>query len=283
MNGLSLSACNSAPITDYRTCIITVGTIIAVVAVAVAIAHIVAHAALVHTLLAAIVGIAAVRADAGAGADAGADRLPADARPPPDSGAAAHTDADSAGADAQKSAHSAASGADSGDTDAENTAPHPVQKRTGGRRAARRDVVKDLAKHPRTSSERQVVEIFEKLTGQKFPTVSPAWLLYNGKQLELDGYCESLKLAVEFSGPLHTKWYPNRETKRQFLERVKRDEAKIRICRENGVKLFVIDMRIPRHHLYTYIKSRLYDAGLGPRPDNYQPEQLYAPDIDYAN
>jgi hypothetical protein len=150
-------------------------------------------------------------------------------------------------------------------------------------RKMRQNIVKDLSQSPRSKSEQFVIDIFEKHTGEKFPTVRPKWLIYNGKQLELDGYCEKLGLAVEFSGPMHTKWYPNKESHAKYLDRIKRDEAKIKICRENNVRLFVIDMRIPKHQMHTYVKSRLYDAGKGPRPANYIPEEIYAPDIDYSS
>jgi hypothetical protein len=152
-------------------------------------------------------------------------------------------------------------------------------KRNGGKR---NDIIKDLKTSPRTKSEQLVIDIFEKYTNEKFPTVLPKWLVYNNKQLELDGYCEKLALAVEFSGPLHTKWYPNKESHEKYLDRIKRDEAKIKICRDNNVRLFVIDMRIPRHQLHTYIKSRLSDVGLMEQPFNYMVEQIYAPDVDYS-
>jgi hypothetical protein len=150
------------------------------------------------------------------------------------------------------------------------------------RQNTRIDIVKDLSEAPRSKSEQFVIDIFEKHTAEKFPSVRPRWLVYNGKQLELDGYCEKLGIAVEFSGPLHTKWYPNKESHSKYLERIKRDEAKIKICRENNVRLFVIDMRIPKHNMHTYVKSRLYDVGLLPRPPNYIPEEIYAPDVDYG-
>lgn len=153
----------------------------------------------------------------------------------------------------------------------------------GGAIRRRVDIIKNLSTAPRTKSEQLVIDIFEKHTGEKFPTVRPAWLVYNGKQLELDGYCEKLKLAVEFNGPYHTKWFPNKETKEEYIDRIKRDEAKINICKKNNVRLFVIDMRIGRHHLNAYIKSRLYDVGLGERPYNYMSEQIYAPDIQYED
>jgi hypothetical protein len=137
--------------------------------------------------------------------------------------------------------------------------------------------LKNLAKSPRTRSEKAVIDIFEKITGKKFPTVYPDWLKWKGRPMELDGYNDELKICVEFSGPLHTKFYPARESYAAYHERVEKDREKIRLCRENGVRLIVIDMSIPTRHLYAYINSRLADAGVVERPFNYIEEVVAVP------
>lgn len=138
--------------------------------------------------------------------------------------------------------------------------------------------VKDLKAHPRSKSEAHVIKLFETITGAKFPTVYPDWLKYKGKSLELDGYNKKLRIAVEFSGPQHTKYYPARETYASYLNRLENDRAKIEICRANGVALIVIDMSIPRDHLADYIKSRLWDVKfLNERPFRYLPEKNVEP------
>lgn len=140
------------------------------------------------------------------------------------------------------------------------------------------DRVKDLTKHPRTKSEAEVIRIIEKITNEKFPTVYPGWLRYKGRKLELDGYSRKLKIGVEFSGPLHTKFYADKETYAQYHERLQRDRAKIEICKRNGVHLIVIDMSIPSRHWVTYIRSRLYDIGyLKEKPLDYMMEKIAEP------
>ncbi len=138
--------------------------------------------------------------------------------------------------------------------------------------------LKNLAKHPRTKSEQFVVSIFEKITGKSFPTVHLPWLKWKGRPMELDGYNDELKVAVEFSGPLHTRYYPDKESYESYQERVAKDREKLRLCRKNDVHLIVIDMTIPQRHMYNYIHSRLWDIGIAKeRPWNYMPEIVAEP------
>ncbi len=122
--------------------------------------------------------------------------------------------------------------------------------------------VKNLVKHPRSKSEAEVIRFLEEITRHRFPTVYPKWLVWKGHTLELDGYNESLKLALEFSGPLHTKWAPEFEPYINYFERITRDVVKRRLCRKHGVHLIVVDASLPRQHWRSYIESRLHDIGL---------------------
>jgi hypothetical protein len=138
--------------------------------------------------------------------------------------------------------------------------------------------VKDLKKHPRSKSEAQVVSYLESITGQRFPTIYPDWLTWKGHVLELDGYNERLNVALEFSGPLHTKWFPTTETYPEYFERVVRDVVKRRLCKRYGVNLIVVDVSLPSQHWRTYVMSRLYDFNvLSDRPYDYIAEQVAAP------
>lgn len=143
---------------------------------------------------------------------------------------------------------------------------------TGGK-----DVIKDLKKHPRSKSEQSVITDLEHLTGKKFPTVNPDWLLYDGKTLELDGYNEELSLALEFSGPLHTKWFPKKESYEKYIQRVEKDAFKRKKCEERGVRLIVIDTALPRHLWKPYLQSRLYDFKMGDAPVHYVNEMHVEP------
>ena len=125
--------------------------------------------------------------------------------------------------------------------------------------ATHKYISKDLKKYPRSRCEAIVIKHLESITGKKFPSVNPPWLLYEGKTLELDGYNDELKLAVEFSGPLHTKWNPAFESYTSYFTRVIKDMVKLKTTKRQGVNLFVIDMSLPSRHWRNYILSRLYD------------------------
>jgi hypothetical protein len=148
-------------------------------------------------------------------------------------------------------------------------------RRGGGSRRGGRLRVKDLTKHPRSMSEAEVVRYLEQITGDKFPTAYPKWLSWKGKHLELDGF--NGKIALEFSGPLHTKWTPGKEAYTDYFERVVRDVVKRRLCKKHGVKLIVVDASLPSRHWRNYILSRLADFGLVDRPSIYIDEQVAEP------
>jgi len=134
-----------------------------------------------------------------------------------------------------------------------------------------------------SNSEAIAVSELERLTGIKFPTVNPPWLKWHNPftrrttTLELDGYNKDLGVAIEFSGPLHTKWFPNTESYKSYLTRVLKDKAKKETCAANGVCLIVLDMSLPRRHYRDYFASRLADCGKGERPNNYIAEQIATP------
>lgn len=135
--------------------------------------------------------------------------------------------------------------------------------------------VKNLAKHPRSKSEAEVVKYLEEITGDKFPTVYPCWLTWRGRTLELDGF--NGKIALEFSGPLHTKWNPSYEDYNVYFERIVRDVVKLRLCKKRGIPLMVVDASLPRQHWRNYVSSRLFDYGCIDKPVEYIPVQTAQP------
>lgn len=122
-------------------------------------------------------------------------------------------------------------------------------------------IEKDLVEFPASKFETQVRGIISRITGKKFPSVYPKWLRHNGKQLELDGYNADLKLAFESQGPQHTKFINKLDTSKSYKDRLDNDAAKLKLCDDQNVGLVIVDYKVPKHLLSSYIKSRIYDIG----------------------
>ncbi len=76
---------------------------------------------------------------------------------------------------------------------------------------------------------------FQKIFQKPFIKVRPEWLRNKtGFPLELDGYCEELKIAFEHQGRQHYK------KTSLFQSNFARDEYKRTLCKKNGVKLIEI-------------------------------------------
>ena len=99
--------------------------------------------------------------------------------------------------------------------------------------------------------------IFEKIFNDKFPKDHQA---LDG--LELDGYCEDLKIAFEHDGPQHERIekYFNM-TEEKLKSNQQRDSDKDRKCKEKGILLIRIPFRITKSSkmtkLFDYIISEL--------------------------
>lgn len=93
-------------------------------------------------------------------------------------------------------------------------------------------------------NENECREIFEKLTGFRFIKIRPKWLKNpkTNRSLELDGYCEELKMAFEHDGKQHFEESEFFHRKKNCsLEEIQfRDHLKDKLCIENGVKLLRI-------------------------------------------
>ena len=85
--------------------------------------------------------------------------------------------------------------------------------------------------------------ILENLFGLRFDRIRPSFLTNpeTGRRLELDCYNAKIKLAVEYNGEQHYIW-PNHVnmTYKQFINQVRRDRYKKRVCSKIGIDLIVI-------------------------------------------
>lgn len=104
-------------------------------------------------------------------------------------------------------------------------------------------------------------EIMEKLTGEKFEKVRPSWLTnpVTQQKLELDCYCEKLKLAVEYNGEQHYKYnsYMHQNSRDRFYNQQYRDLIKKDLCDKNHVRLIVVPYDIPLSKIESYLIQKL--------------------------
>lgn len=120
------------------------------------------------------------------------------------------------------------------------------------------------SKGVRFISEHKVREKFESMFNASFPSCRPDFLKNpeTGFNLELDGYCEELKIAFEYDGKQHYReieYWGGREE----LEKIqRRDNLKQKLCEDAGVKLiriphFVVDVKRYVEHQLSGKKNNL--------------------------
>lgn len=103
-------------------------------------------------------------------------------------------------------------------------------------------------------SERICRKIFENIFKEKFPKIRPKWLTTSkGNKLELDGFCNKLKIAFEYQGVQHFKSVPMFRETRSLNKQKKVDELKRTKCKENNINLIEIPYFIDYERLPGYI------------------------------
>jgi len=116
-----------------------------------------------------------------------------------------------------------------------------------------------------SKGERICRETLEKIYDVPFINVRPDWLINpeTNRKLELDCYNKDLKIAVEYNGIQHYKW-PNftQQTYESFINQVRRDELKYKLCNKYGVYLIVVPYNVSFSKIPDFIISHL--------PDNLQ-------------
>lgn len=128
-----------------------------------------------------------------------------------------------------------------------------------------------LFSYPPPSSPKKILknetrcrEIFEKLFRVPFVSIRPTFLKNHstGRNLELDGYNEQLKLAFEYNGMQHYKYSPKFHRKEEDLIKQKeRDVLKKQKCKDNNITLIEIPYNIGYDKLESYIINELKKHG----------------------
>lgn len=101
------------------------------------------------------------------------------------------------------------------------------------------------------------IKIMEYLFDKKFIKVRPDWLKNNeGNKLELDGFNEELKLAIEYNGVQHYKQiHYFCKTQENFDKRKRDDGTKLILCKEKEINLIVVPYNIDHNKLCHFIAN----------------------------
>ena len=113
------------------------------------------------------------------------------------------------------------------------------------------------------SRENKMRRCLERLLGMQCPKVRPAFLVNPATKhrLELDAYCEHLKIACEFQGIQHAE-YPNpvHTTRKAFEAQVARDRLKVELCKQHSVMLVAVPHTVARQHIAAFLRAALKEV-----------------------
>lgn len=116
---------------------------------------------------------------------------------------------------------------------------------------------------------------FEAIFEKKFLKIRPDWLINkNNYKLELDGYCEELKISFEHNGLQHYQMNEFVNTQEKLDKIQEHDRIKIEACKKNNVNLIIIP-QVPRllsiEKLKYFIKDECAKFGLIINVENVNP------------
>ena len=132
--------------------------------------------------------------------------------------------------------------------------------------------------------ERTCRLFFERFFEKKFLKCRPDWLVNStGNRMELDGYCQELKMAFEYQGEQHSTNSPAIFHKVTSLKKRKMfDEEKRVLCKKQGIELIEISHHVDFHKMGEYILSECKNRRLNLQNENavfdFSPTDIYAED-----
>lgn len=109
---------------------------------------------------------------------------------------------------------------------------------------------------------RVLQEIFRRPFDKARPSILRNPVTGNNFNLEIDCYCEEMKLGVEYSGIQHYKFSPYfHKNNEAFLNQKYRDELKRRMCVDNGICLIEVPYTVKHENIRSYLVTELRRNG----------------------
>ncbi|QKF93720.1 hypothetical protein QKU48_gp0262 [Fadolivirus algeromassiliense] len=105
-------------------------------------------------------------------------------------------------------------------------------------------------------NERLSRELLNKMFNKNFINIKPTWLINQetNKLLEIDMYCDNLKLGFEYQGKQHYEFCKRfHKTHENFIKQQNRDKLKFTLCNNHGITLLYIPYYIKPNNLQKYI------------------------------
>lgn len=120
-------------------------------------------------------------------------------------------------------------------------------------------------------SEQICRAILENAFDRPFPKTRPKWLLNErNNRMELDGYCEELRLAFEYNGKQHyVQVDAFHKEKSALVNRIADDARKVGLCLEQGVNLIVIPYTVKRDDLGEFFHEKCKTFGIKEPIENF--------------
>jgi len=124
------------------------------------------------------------------------------------------------------------------------------------------DDIENVGYKKESRGETECRRVLEKIFKQRFIKSRPKFLnnpVTGGRyNLELDGYCELLKLAFEYNGRQHYEYTSYfHKNKEDFLNQKYRDVIKKSMCKDNGVNLIEVPYTVKIEDIEYYIIGKL--------------------------
>ena len=111
-----------------------------------------------------------------------------------------------------------------------------------------------------SKGEKECRRVLEKIFNKPFPNHRPNFMKneITNSNLELDCYCDELKLAVEYNGIQHYKYIPYfHSNKDKFRNQQYRDYIKRNLCEKNGITLIEVPYTVKINDIEKYLITAL--------------------------